>query len=175
MPSDLPEVDAIATEVPIRPTRRKLQFRPSGCGSTLVVAFVLEGGGTILGYAVSHPWRAGDPPSLGVFADRRDPSSPPETYYVHDVALLPAVRGSGYSHEIVRQLVAEARNAGQTTISLVAIRNSVAIWRRHGFEAIDDPARAEKLKSYGAGATLMVKDLCAPPEGRKVAAPGEGS
>ena len=157
----------------IRPTRRKLQFRPSGCGSTLVVASSWTAEDTILGYAVSHPWRAGDPPSLDTLIGAIP--SPPETYYVHDVALLPAVRGSGHSHEIVRRLVAEARNAGQTTISLVAIRSSVAIWRRHGFEAIHDPARAEKLKSYGAGATLMVKDLCAPTDERRDASPGQGS
>ena len=158
LPSDLPEVDSIAAEVhPAHPEEiavpaERLRLYPSGC-------FVLDGAGTILGYAVSHPWRAGDPPSLNTLIGAIP--SPPETYYLHDVALLPAVRGSGYSHDIVRRLVAEATNAGQTTISLVAIRNSVPIWKRHGFEAIHDPARAEKLKSYGAGATLMVKDLCA--------------
>jgi GNAT superfamily N-acetyltransferase len=172
LPSDLSEVDVIAAEVhPAHPEEiavptERLRLYPHGC-------FVLDGGGTILGYAVSHPWRVGDPPSLNTLIGAIP--SPPETYYVHDVALLPAARGRGYSHEIVRRLVAEAANAGQTTISLVAIRDSVAIWKRHGFKAVHDPARAEKLRSYGAGATLMIKDLCAPSDGRKVAAPGEGT
>ena len=83
---DLPAVLAIADEVhPAFPEDaevfvERLRLYAAGC-------LVFSTGEGIAGYTVSHPWRAMDPPALnsrlGELPDH------PETYYIHDIALLP--------------------------------------------------------------------------------------
>ena len=156
--SDLPAVSSIASEVhPAYPEEgtifaERLRLYPSGC-------FVLALQGEIVAYVVSHPWRASNPPSLNTLLVAI-PSSP-GTYYLHDIALLPGVRGLGYGEAILRRLITEAKDAGLTTMSLVAVNHSAPFWTRYGFAAMHDPAASEVLQSYGADAAFMVRDLSA--------------
>ena len=71
----------------------------------------------------------------------------------------PEARGSGAGSAIVALLVAAARAAGAPDLSLVAVNDSVGFWRRHGFVPLDDPALAEKLRSYDDAARFMVRSL----------------
>src|SRR5690606_34573066 len=66
--------------------RERLALYPRGC-------FVLERGGAIVGYLVSHPWTRGTSPELGrpIGAIPRHA----DIYYLHDIALLPPARGTG--------------------------------------------------------------------------------
>ncbi|MBC7637048.1 MAG: GNAT family N-acetyltransferase, partial [Acetobacteraceae bacterium] len=119
----------------------RLRLYPAGC-------LVLDCNGVVFGYAVSHPWRAGKPPALdtllGALPDR------PAHYYVHDLALLPAARGTGAARAAVARLVAVAAQAGLAPISLVAVNTSAGFWQRHGFRVVGAaPA------SYGADAVVM--------------------
>ncbi|MDC7784204.1 GNAT family N-acetyltransferase [Rhodoplanes tepidamans] len=143
---DLPEDRAVFAE------RRRLA--PEGCHVLADPATPAPGG--LAGYVVSHPW-AGAPPALdtllGGLPER------PTTWYLHDLALLPAARGGGAGATIVDRLAAHARAAGFTTLSLVAVGGSPGFWMRQGFSAVDDPALAEKLASYGAAARFMVRVL----------------
>jgi len=111
----------------------------------------------IAGYIVSHPWRHGEPPALN--ARLGELPDAPTTYCIHDIALLPEVRGTGAAAAILNTLLGRARAAHLGTLSLVAVNNSASFWRHHGFEAVSDPALDEKLKSYDAAAKFMVRPL----------------
>ncbi len=130
---DFPE----AAEIPAE----RLRLYPAGC-------LVLDRNGEALGYAVSHPWHAGKPPALDTLLGALPEI--PTHYYVHDLALLPAARGTGAAHKAVVQLIAVAAQAGLARMTLVAVNNSSGFWQRQGFRAVG-PAPV----SYGADARVM--------------------
>ncbi len=155
-PFDLGAIQSVAAEVhPAYPEEgavfaERLALYPRGC-------FVLEQEGKILGYVVSHPWKAYDPPSLNTLIGAIP--SPPGTYYLHDIALLSAVRGKGYGDTIFRRLLAEATDVGLTTISLVAVNGTTSLWARYGFSEVADTALGKIIASYGSDAAFMVRNL----------------
>lgn len=136
---DFPEDDAVFAE------RRRLF--PAGCR-------VLAGSQGLAAYVVSHPWEAGSCPPLNTLLGVLPEAA--STYYIHDIALLPVVRGIGAAKQIVEALKAEAQGSGLTEISLVAVNGSAGFWRRMGFAEAASPALAPKLASYGADARFMV-------------------
>lgn len=113
--------------------------------------------GGITGYIISHPWRHGDAPPLNTLLGALPDA--PTTYYIHDIALLPEARGTGAAAAILATLLGRARSAHLGTLSLVAVNNSTAFWRRHGFEVVTTPILDEKLKSYDRDARFMVRPL----------------
>lgn len=142
---DYPEDEAVFVE--------RLRLAPEGC-------FVLEMEGAqreLIAYLVSHPWLARRPPALN--SQLLALPELPETFYIHDIALLPQARGSGAASSVVGQLAGMAKEAGYGTLSLVAVNGSTAFWRRHGFAEIDDPALAHKLRSYDDEAVFMERAL----------------
>ena len=151
--ADLSAVLRIAAEVhPGHPERaevlaEKLSLHPMGC-------FVLEGADDLLGYCISHPWR-GAPPALDTLLGALP--ARPATWYLHDVALLPAARGLGAPVALLARLRKQAARAGLDKLSLVAVNGSVAYWQRQGFEVLpaDDTPSLQKLCSYGPDARLM--------------------
>ncbi len=128
----------------------RLRLYPEGC-------LVFAGGGDLLGYAISHPWRSGAPPRLNARLGALPPT--PDTFYLHDVALLPALRGRGAATDIVARLAQRARAEKLPTMSLVAVNGSAGFWRRFGFRPVDAPALADKLRSYGADVAFMTLAL----------------
>jgi len=144
---DLPAVDRIADVVhpgfPERPAipEERLALYQAGC-------LVLERDGAVMGYAVSHPWHAGKPPALDTLLGQLPIT--PATYYLHDLALLPAARGNGAA--AVAWLIRQAARENLATLSLVAVNNSVGFWQRQGF-AVTGPAPT----SYGATACCMAR------------------
>lgn len=155
-PQDLSRVAALADAIhPAYPEdpavfAERLRLYPHGC-------HVLAGAGDLIGYALTHPWRMAEPPPLNarLGAIPQDAS----TYYVHDVALLPAARGRGYASQLVGLLARHARAAGFGNLSLVAVNGSGGFWERLGFRASAVPGLDGKLSSYGSDAMLMVRDL----------------
>lgn len=131
----------------------RLRLWPAGC----FVLAAADDTSPLAGYVVSHPWRAGPPPALnrllGALPDRAD------TYYLHDLALLPSARKNGTGAAMVDRLARDAHVRGFATLSLVAVGDSAGFWMRQGFRVVDDPALAEKLASYGASACVMVREL----------------
>src|ERR1700744_4826373 len=63
----------------------RLQLYPAGC-------LVLECRSVTQGYAVSHPWLFGRPPALNT--QLQGLPARPDTFYIHDVALMPEFRRS---------------------------------------------------------------------------------
>jgi hypothetical protein len=133
----------------------RLRLYPVGC-----LAF--SSGEDILGYAISHPWRAYDPPALN--ARLGELPHQPETYYIHDVALLPELRGTGAAALVVALLLARAQKETLPSVSLVAVNNSAGFWERHRFrniasQKVVDATLIRKLRSYDDAAAFMVRTL----------------
>ncbi|WP_244670719.1 GNAT family N-acetyltransferase [Rhodoplanes elegans] len=142
---DFPEDLAVFAE--------RLRLAPDGC-------FVLAGHTGpvgLAGYLVSHPWHADTPPALDTLLSRLPDR--PGSWYLHDLALLPAARGSGAGAAIVDRLAGHARASGFATMTLVAVGGSSGFWGRQGFSVVDDPALSQKLASYGETARFMRRDL----------------
>lgn len=159
--ADLAAVLAIADEVhPAFPEdaqvfAERLRLYPAGC----LVFSAKEG---IAGYVVSHPWRAMDPPALN--SRLGELPGQPETYYIHDIALLSELRGTGAAALVVALLLARAAKEKLATVSLVAVNESASFWERHGFRKITsdkivDVALIRKLRGYSDTATFMVRQL----------------
>lgn len=140
--ANYPEDDAVFLE--------RLRLYPDGCA-------MLEQAGRTAAYAITHPWRYGEPPALNVMLEAIP--APPTTYYIHDIALLPETRGSGAGSAIVEAVIAHAAATGVPNVSLVAVNNSVPFWSRFGFEVVNEPKLAQKLLTYDAAARFMVRKL----------------
>ncbi|MCA8930138.1 MAG: GNAT family N-acetyltransferase [Alphaproteobacteria bacterium] len=157
-PADLPAVERIGGIVhPLFPERpevpaERLGLFPGGC---LVAASSMGP----MGYAVAHPWVTGAPPALDVLLGSLPPQA--DCLYLHDVALLPQLRGSGLGAQLVGMLVALAGTRGLARLALTAVGGSAGYWQRHGFAAWEagDAALAGKLASYGGDAVYMVRPL----------------
>ncbi|ABA05277.1 GCN5-related N-acetyltransferase [Nitrobacter winogradskyi Nb-255] len=160
--ADLPRVMAIAGQVhPAFPEdgeifAERLRLYAGGC-------LVCRAGSDIGGYVISHPWRALDPPALN--SRLGELPGDPETYYLHDLALLPQLRATGAASLAVSQALARAGSEKLATVSLVAVNGSAGFWRRHGFRAIPldaigaDSTLARKLRGYSKAAAFMVRQL----------------
>jgi N-acetylglutamate synthase-like GNAT family acetyltransferase len=88
----------------------------------------------------------------------------PETYYIHDIALLPELHGTGAAALAVALLLARAGKEKLATASLVAVNDSAGFWERHGFRKVTsgkivDATLVRKLRGYGGAATFMVRQL----------------
>ncbi len=149
---DLPQVIAIADVVhaaypedPAIYADRLARF-PDGC-------LALAGPQGLVGYVLSHPWRFGEPPSLNTLLGALPEA--PDTYYLHDLALLPTTRGSGAGSLAVQRLREVAARHGLARLSLVAVNASAPFWRRQGFEVVRLPALEASLRSYEDQACFM--------------------
>lgn len=151
---DLPAVDVIARqlhpEYPEAPAvfTERLALFPEGC------TVCRDGEGRAVGYAVAHPATVGRPPCLdsllGALPD------PPESLHLHDIALLPAIRGRGLVEDFLTGLWALARELSLHRLTLIAIAGREAAWHRRGFRPCGgDGELARRLGSYGKGAVYM--------------------
>ncbi|QND54026.1 GNAT family N-acetyltransferase [Phyllobacterium sp. 628] len=120
--------------------------------------FVLEGeNGVLFGYAITHPWQLYTTPALNSLLGQIPQQ--PSTYYLHDIALMPASRGSGAAPRIVAILAEQAEWEGLETMSLVSVNNSIGFWQKQGFEVVHRAELDAKLKSYSDDACFMVRNL----------------
>jgi len=126
----------------------RLALCPEGCR-------VLAQAGELVGYAVTHPWQYGHPPKLDTLLGALP--SAPDTYYFHDIALLPQARGRGASRVVVAELAGLAERLGLATVSLVAVNASRPIWESQGFRVATDAT--PDLGSYGGEAWFMARHL----------------
>ena len=113
--------------------------------------------GSIVGYIVSHPWPYGAIPmldsSLGALPQ------PADCFYIHDIALLPAIRGRRAAQAAVAQLADHAAHSGFARMALVAIAGTQGFWQKQGFAVIDLPSLTAKLASYDLSARYMTRAL----------------
>ncbi len=128
-----------------------------GEGETPSTGSVRGQAGRPIGYIISHPWNYAAPPALN--SQLGTLPTPPTTYYIHDIALLPEARGTGAANAIIAQLTKQAEKLHLPNLSLVAVNDSVAFWQRHGFVLTAIPALDAKLKSYDEAARFMVRAI----------------
>ncbi len=153
---DLPAVQGIADAVHVdlyesgEVLAERQRLYRNGC-------YLLEIGEKPVGYVLSHPWRYGALPPLNSLLGRLPEE--PDTYYLHDLALLPVARRIGAASQIVSALLKHARVEGYRTMTLVAVNGSVPFWERHGFEVTEAAELYGKLLAYEAAARYMVKHL----------------
>lgn len=147
--SDLAAVSAISDAVHGRFTEsvevyaERLALYPEGCR-------VLEQDGAVVGYLISHPWHRDDPPKLG--ATLGAIPAAPDSYYLHDIALLPAARGAGASKAALDFVKTRARALGLVDIALMAVGGADRFWAAQGFAYV--PRAVDP--SYGDDAYLML-------------------
>lgn len=120
-------------------------------------AYLLEIGERPAGYVLSHPFIFGALPALDTLLGEIPAGA--DTYYIHDLALLPVARRVGAASFIVNALTKHARAHGFPTMSLVAVNSSQGFWERHEFQPADVPHLSDKLRSYEDTARLMIRRL----------------
>lgn len=150
---DYPEDAAVFAE--------RLGLFPQGC-------LVLEIADALQGYLLSHPWTAAPPPALNTMIGALPAF--PALYYLHDLALAPAARGSGAARAAVARTSAIAATAGFDRIGLVAVNGADGFWRRCGFEVASDPALLDAARRYDDGALYMTHAIGGGRENGAVAA-----
>lgn len=124
----------------------RLALYPAGCR-------VYDRGGAAAGFLVTHPWRRGAVPKLGALLGALPPAC--DIYYLHDIALLPAARGTGAGAEAVAFVRRQAMAAGCAEIALVAVAGADRYWRAQGFDYAEPGAPGP----YGAGSHRMTQRL----------------
>ncbi|MCF7646255.1 GNAT family N-acetyltransferase [Bacillus subtilis] len=120
-------------------------------------SFVLQGDKQLLGYSFSHPWMRFSAPALNTLLQKAPEAA--DSFYMHDVALLPQARAFGAARKLVSILVATAQAHGFDSLSLVAVNGSQPYWEKQGFSVQDVPQLREKLLSYSEDARFMMRNL----------------
>jgi GNAT superfamily N-acetyltransferase len=151
-PADIPVVTAISDAVhgayaeTAQVYAERLALYPPGC-----IAF--EQDGQVTGFLVSHPWLRGQPPALnaplGAIPEGAD------TYYLHDIALLPGTRGTGAGTAALAHAMALAQAGGFRDVTLVAVNGADSFWSARGFSHVEAGNGEGEPVSYGPGTFLM--------------------
>jgi len=96
--------------------QNKLDFYPEGC-------FVYEDENQIKGYLISHPWESTNIPVLNhlLYSPKQF-----DTYYIHDVVLLPEYRGKKIAFEIINKIISD-----KYCVSLVAPEPTQYYWKTY--------------------------------------------
>lgn len=119
--------------------------------------YILEVAEKPAGYVLAHPWRRGTLPALDALLGALPQE--PDTFYIHDLALLPLARGIGAAGKILTSLTKHAAAMNFPTMSLVAVNGSVPFWEKQGFAVEQRADLADKLAAYEQEARYMVKAL----------------
>lgn len=109
-----------------------------------------------VGYVIALPWMLGDIPDL----DGVEYSVPihADGLCIHDLAVSPSARRAGTANQLLKAVLATARERGYKRVFLVAIQGASTYWQRHGFKVMQvDEALRRDLSAYGEDAVYMVR------------------
>lgn len=149
---DLPAISVLSDSVhgdyseDIAIYAERLALYPSGC-------LTLWLGDWTAGYLISHPWHRDKPPALNQAIGAIPATA--DTYYLHDIALLPDARGRGAGRAATDLVCGFARQAGFQDVTLMAINGADQFWASVGFARVNAADMTAQPSSYGAGAYLM--------------------
>lgn len=150
-PADLGSVEQVAARVHVDfpehldIPRERLALFPAGC-------MVFADAAQIAGYCIAHPGTFGQPPALDTLLHALPDHA--DTLYIHDLALLPAARGTGAGRAAVAALIRLAEHHALATLSLIAVSASGPFWQQNGFA---DAVPTKSIASYGAAARFMAR------------------
>ncbi|MGH8493748.1 MAG: GNAT family N-acetyltransferase [Moraxellaceae bacterium] len=120
--------------------------------------WVAEAGDDICAYLLTHPWQDIQPPAWNEPLPRLPTHG--SRFYIHDLALGHAARGSGLAKNLISTALTQAKRAGFHEARLIAVQNSVVFWQRQGFHAQSSNREMQVvLQSYGQDACLMQREL----------------
>ncbi|BDU73738.1 GNAT family N-acetyltransferase [Mesoterricola silvestris] len=122
----------------------KLRAFPGGCRG-------LHRGDLVGAYVFFQPWRRGRVLPLG---DAAPPPADPDCLYVHDLAVIPAWRGTGAAGDLLAAVLGLAADLGLGTLALTAVQGAEPFWERQGFRRVRSFTYAP-----GVDATYMVRIL----------------
>jgi ribosomal protein S18 acetylase RimI-like enzyme len=88
-------------------------------------------------------------------------ADPPDTLYLHDLAVLPELSGQGLAKALLTPLWSSAAARGLRRSALVAVQSSHRFWERQGYAAhpLQDARQRQHLSAYGEGAHYMQRRL----------------
>ena len=136
---DLPERDEVFAE--------RVKLFPRGC-----LGLVEGKSNELCGYVISHPIRYLQPPALDSLLG--EIASDADQYYIHDLAILPKLRGRDLARECINKLFATAKQ--YPTTCLISVYGTQHFWSRFGFVPVQlDGVLQKKLLDYGDDATYL--------------------
>ncbi|KAI1421582.1 hypothetical protein F5Y12DRAFT_696952 [Xylaria sp. FL1777] len=146
--TELPESDSVFAE--------RVKLFPDGC-------LALVENGELCGYAISHPIRPRQPPLLDSLLGEISPEA--DQYYIHDVCVLPRLRGRGLAAQGINKLLAIAER--YPSACLVSVYGTSPFWARYGFLPPDsiDEALSAKVRGYGDDAAYLERPKTQPQSG----------
>lgn len=130
--------------------------------SPVQCSLVLEHAGHVCAYLAAYDAARGNvTPLHGMFHGAGGTAHPPDTLYLHDMAVLPERAGQGLAQALLRSIEASAMARGLAHSALVAVQGSQGFWERQGYavQALEDAHPCQQLAAYGAGAVYMVRTL----------------
>lgn len=136
---DLPESDEVFAE--------RVKLFAKGC-----LALVERDGEELCGYVISHPIRYRQPPVLDSLLAEIAPDA--DQYYIHDLAILPEVRGCGLAQGCIKRILGIAQR--YPTTCLISVYGTATFWGRFGFVSVEvGEELREKLANYGDDAVYL--------------------
>ena len=136
---DLPESDEVFAE--------RVKLFPGGC-----LGLVESKSDELCGYVISHPIRRLQPPALDSLLG--EIASDADQYYIHDLAILPKLRGRDLARVCINKLFAIAKQ--YPTTCLISVYGTQHFWSRFGFVPVQiDDVLEKKLLDYGDDATYL--------------------
>ena len=94
-------------------------------------SYVLVVAEKVVGYLISHPYRKDTYPPLNTLIHEIPENA--DTWYIHDLAILPEFRGRGMVRLVLEEVKALALVQGIQEMSLVSVYGTEAFWTKMGF------------------------------------------
>ena len=91
-----------------------------------------------------------DPPYL----NNANVASNTDTYFIHDLCILPKEQGKGYGGYLWRHAFSYLPITSSTKISCIGLEDSIAFWKHQGF--IEMPCKPDITETYSERATYLV-------------------
>jgi ribosomal protein S18 acetylase RimI-like enzyme len=94
-------------------------------------SYVLLNQKQVVGYLISHPYIRDKSAPLNTLI--HEIPETPDTWYIHDLAILPEFRGRGMVRPVLEDIKALALSHGIKELSLVSVYGTEVFWTKMGF------------------------------------------